>query len=320
MTKKRIPIISLWIVTLIITPLIGKIGIDPFHLSPFGSRILLELRIPRTLMAILAGGNLALSGFLLQRILINPLATPYTLGISSGASLGFLAASLSGLSFIAGNFFALIGSLAGVVIAYILSLRHRTSDPNMLILAGIVVNVIFSSVILFLYYISPRGVVIEVLHWTMGNIYPVGYETIATISLVTLVVVALLFFLRREIDISSLGREEAITLGVNYDLIFVTTILAATLLTSLIVSVTGPIGFIGLIAPHIVRGLGIGKAGESMLFNFMTGGILLAWSDCLSRIVLPSSEVPVGIITAFAGGIFLLVILKRTSRSAGWSL
>ncbi len=312
--RKKIAVITVaWLATIIIAPFIGKISIDPFHLDLFHRKILLTLRVPRTLVGMVAGGNLAIAGFLLQTILVNPLATPYTLGISSGASLGFIITLLLGGSFAMGSFTAFVGGMTGVIIAYLLALQKKIMDRNTLIIAGITVSVIFSSVILFLYYISPGGKVIEIIHWLMGNIYPESYDLLSVIYAISILIIAGLILISREINILSLGREEAITLGVNFGLFLAATVAGATLLTSIIVSITGPIGFAGLIVPHILRGWGIRKSEFAIPLNFMGGGILIVWSDTLSRVILSSGEIPVGILTAFLGGIFLLWILKKAS-------
>ena len=311
--KKKIFILLLWLISILITPFIGKISINIFNLSPLEKKILLNLRIPRMILSIIGGGNLAVSGYLLQTIFNNPLATPYTLGISAGASLGFLITAVWGISSTSGHLAAFAGGIASVTIAYFIS-RPLLSRES-LILAGIVINVIFSSIILLIYYIAPRGVIIEILHWIMGNITVQPITSLIYISIVSMVIIIILWLFGREIDILSLGREETISLGINYDLIFSSVVVTATLLTSTIVAITGPIGFVGLIVPHLLRNGGFRRAREAIIFNYFAGGIILSLSDALSRVILLSSELPVGIITAIMGGIFLLWIIKKASHN-----
>ena len=309
--KKVMWFFFFWIISLIVFPSFGQHFINPFNTNGLMFKIWLETRIPRTLMGLLAGGNLAVSGYILQNILLNPLATPYTLGISTGASVGVLISMvfIPGLFF--GEIFAFSGALLGVLLAIFISKKSGEITVINLILAGIVINVLFSSLILLFYFFAPPNLSIQILHWLIGSLDTIGLvkPILFIIFSIFLLLVALLY--NRELDILILGESQAKSLGVDYGKMFIIFILIATILTAAVVSEAGPISFVGLIIPHILRIMKINKASVAIPLNFLAGGIFLAFTDTIARLIVPEANLPVGIVTAFFGGIFFLYILKK---------
>jgi iron complex transport system permease protein len=288
-------------------------GRTPFE-DTVDAQIFFLARLPRALAAALVGGTLAAAGVVFQGLLRNPLATPYTLGVSAGASLGAMLASTFGASLpifgIAGA--SLAGAFAAVVVVYALaSARHRGLSTTVLLLAGVTLNAFFSALILFVQYLSDFAETYRALRWLMGDLDVAGYAPLLTA--LPLVVLALLAFawLARPLNLLSLGPEAAGTRGLNVTAAQRLAFFSGSLATGAAVSVGGPIGFVGIIVPHFVRLL-VGADHRLVLpGSIFIGGAFLVCCDALARTVLAPLELPVGIITALIGGPFFLWLLLR---------
>ncbi len=289
--------------------------------------IIFHLRLPRLIMAFLAGASLAIVGAVFQALLRNPLATPYTLGVSTGGSFGaYLALSLPAL-FPAINFqwggidpvpvFAFAGALLAVGIIYMLSRSGGRISPLELLLAGVVMGAIFSSLILVVRYFSRPEELINMDRWIMGMIDITGYDAkIGTALIVLLPSLAILLAQARGLDQISFGENLAAGRGVNVPKLQKTCFLIGSLATASVVGVVGPIGFVGLIVPHTVRWL-VGPDHRLLLpCSVLIGGGFLIVCDTVARTVIAPTQLPVGIITALLGGPFFLFILVR-SRCSG---
>jgi iron complex transport system permease protein len=249
-----------------------------------------------------------------QGLLRNPLATPYTLGVSAGASLGAMVAITLGAALPVGGvaMASLAGAFLAVIVVYALArARQRGLSTTVLLLAGVTLNAFFSALILFVQYLSDFAETYRALRWLMGDLDVAGYAPI--LAAVPLLVVAFAAFawLARPLNLLSLGGDAAATRGVDVVRTQRVAFFSASLATGAAVSVGGPIGFVGIIVPHLVR-LFVGADHRLVLpASVFFGGAFLAACDALARTVLAPLELPVGIITAVIGGPFFLWLLLR---------
>jgi len=283
--------------------------------------ILWKIRIPRVLMAFLAGAGLATAGLAFQAMFRNPLATPFTLGVSSGASLGAAASIHLGLSFSLLGFSgtslsAFGGALVAMMVVYGLSRSCRGSSTVTMLLAGVAVSFFFSSLILFLQYLSDFTRTFRMLRWVMGGLDSVvGSTDVLGVLPFVISGCLIVLYLTHELNLITTGDELAAARGVEVNQTKVILFFVSSLMVGAVVAVCGPIGFVGLMAPHICRLL-IGAdhrwlTPATMLF----GGAFLVFCDTLARVVIAPTELPVGILTALLGGpFFLWLLLSRAGR------
>jgi iron complex transport system permease protein len=307
---------------LFILPLIGSAHISyarAFAGQSPDAEILFYARLPRVLMALLAGGALALTGTLFQALLRDALAEPYTLGVSSGASLGAVIAISAGLRQIAGLpgiwVAALLG--AGVVLMLVLSIASegRQMSSFTLLLAGVTVNSICLACILFLQYAADFSQSFAIVHWLLGGIDAVEYSTVGWLAAAVIPFAGYLFWRSRDWNLMAVGEEWAAARGVAVPRLMLIGYLTASFITGSVTALTGPIGFVGLIVPHALR-LRLGADHRVLVpCAFFTGAAFLAICDTLARTILAPTEVPVGVITAMAGGPFFIWILRSKRRS-----
>ena len=280
------------------------------------SLILWRERAPKTLLAMIAGSGLALAGMALQALFRNPLASPFTLGTASGAAFGatlwqFFApagALLPFCGFSPVTWSALAGAALATGAIFALG-RSRDISSEQMLLAGIAVSFFFSSLILALQYVSDVGRSFRMIRWTMGGIESLEPAQLIPVALTVALGAGLLFFFSRELDILLTGEERALSLGVEVGRMRVFLFLLASALVGVIVSVCGPIGFVGLMVPHLCR-LMIGSEHRTLVpATALFGAIFLGVCFTLSRSILPTDALPVGIITALLGGPFFLWLL-----------
>jgi iron complex transport system permease protein len=281
------------------------------------SRIYWQLRFPRTLLAIIAGGGLALSGAVFQAIFRNPLATPYTLGVASGASFGAtLHITLFGYSsvFILGlntiSWAAFGGAVISMLIVYSLA-QLRNAPPEQMLLAGVVANFFFSSLIVFMQYIADSSGVLRIVRWTMGGLDFPGYEELIQLTPFVLIISALTYVFARELNVLATGVERAYSIGISVERCHRFLFFATSLLVAAIVSICGPIGFVGLMVPHICRLLTGPDHSVLLIASFIVGGLFLAICDTAARTLFSVGELPVGILTGMLGAPFFLWLLFK---------
>ncbi|MBM3725418.1 MAG: iron ABC transporter permease [Acidobacteria bacterium] len=283
-------------------------GISPHH------EIFFQARLPRVLLALLTGGALAASGVLFQSLLRDALATPYTLGISSGASLGAVTAICFGW---AGGVWLASFLGAVIVLVAVLALAHegRRMSPFTLLLGGVTINSICLAAILFLQNITTFGRSLAIVRWLMGSIDQVEYSVLAALAAAILPVTAYTFLRARDWNLLAAGEEWAASRGVPVRRAMLTGYLAGSFLTGLVTAFAGPIGFVGLIVPHALR-LALGADHRVLLpCSFLLGAAFLALCDAVSRTLLAPGEIPVGVITALIGGPVFICMLRRRARS-----
>jgi iron complex transport system permease protein len=316
---------ALAVAAIVVAPLVGSTHIslrrafDPA--IPFAdnvdAQIFFVARLPRTLAGALVGAMLASAGVVFQGLLRNPLATPFTLGVSAGAALGAMIAITFNWSFAwagipAAPAASFVGSLIAVGIVYALSrARHSGMSTNVLLLAGVTMNAFFSALILFVQYFADYAETYRILRWLMGDLDISSYEPLVTALPLVLVSFAVFAWLARPLNLLSLGPESAGTHGLDATRAQRAAFVSASLATGAAVSVGGPVGFIGIIVPHLVRLL-VGSDHRIVLpASALFGAAFLIACDVVSRTVMAPVELPVGVITAIIGGPFFLWLLVR---------
>lgn len=274
--------------------------------------VVTEVRLPRILTAAIVGAGLAISGVVFQGILLNPLADPYTLGVSAGAAFGASIALLFGLNFLGAYsvpLFAFIGAISTLFFVIYLSSSRAGMSSNNLILSGIIVAAILSAGISFLKYLADEQVSI-IIFWLMGSFGSSTWtEVVLSLLFVSIALVVFIIF-ARDLNLMSLGERSASSLGVETKKVMLTLLVTASLVAAVCVSVSGIIGFVGLLIPHMMRTL-TGPDNQKLIpVSLLAGAILLLGADTVTRAILPS-EVPIGVLTALIGGPFFCYIFRK---------
>jgi iron complex transport system permease protein len=313
------------VASVVVSPLAGPTSIDvrrAFDRSvPFAdnvdAQILFVARLPRTLAGAFVGATLAAAGVVFQGLLRNPLATPFTLGVSSGAALGAMLAitfnwsfSVVGLPAVPAASFA--GSIVAVAIVYMLARgRHAGLSTNVLLLAGVTMNAFFSALILFVQYFADFAETYRTLRWLMGDLDISSYNPLVTALPLMVVSFGIFTWLARPLNLLSMGPESAENRGIDVSRAQRAAFLSGSLATGAAVSISGPIGFVGIIIPHLVR-LIVGSDHRIVLpASALFGAAFLVACDVLARTAMSPIELPVGVITALIGGPFFLWLLLR---------
>jgi iron complex transport system permease protein len=281
--------------------------------------ILLQVRLPRVLLAFMVGGCLAAVGVGLQALLRNPLADPYVLGISSGAALGSAIALLLGigttvLAVSALPLCAFAGALISILLVYRIAVSYGHLPVHTLLLAGVILNAIFSAMIMFITSIIDPNRAFAIMSWLMGTLMAPDYPALAALAVYLLVGGLILFRQGGALNLMTLGEEPARALGVEVERVKKIVFVCAALLTGAVVSVSGLIGFVGMVVPHAMRLLTGADHRLLLPASALVGGMFLTAADALARTVLAPAEIPVGVVTALVGGpffIYLLMVKKR---------
>lgn len=300
---------------LCITPFLGSSIILPEDVinstAPY-AKIFWKFRIPRTVAAFLVGSGLALCGLVFQTMFQNPLTTPYTLGVSSGAAFGasiyfYLGSNILGFyGFIVS---ALLGSFLSIALVFIVTFAKGGFSPAVMLLAGVIISFFFSSLIMFVQYLGSGQDASLILRWLMGSLSVIAPGHLMWLAAVNIFFASIVFLCTQELDLIAAGDEFAKSKGVNVSGIRLILFTAASVETGVIVSITGPIGFVGMIIPQICR-LQFGLAHKNLvLSSLILGGSFLAVCDLAARTILAPAELPVGIITAMLGSPFFLWML-----------
>ncbi len=274
--------------------------------------IVMEVRLPRILTAAAVGGGLALCGVVFQGILLNPLADPYTLGVSAGAAFGAALALLLNLT-VAGIYSvpvcAFIGATATLMLVVYLSSSAGGANANNLILSGIIVAAILSAGISFLKFVADEQVSV-IIFWLMGSFASKTWIDVGLSSTFLLVGLMVFVFYARDLNLLCLGRRAATSLGVDARRVPWILLVTASLVAAACVSVSGIIGFVGLLVPHMMRAL-VGPDNRRLLpLSLFSGAILLLCADTVTRAVLPH-EIPIGVLTALIGGPFFCYLFRK---------
>jgi len=277
--------------------------------------IINQIRFPRVILAIVAGAGLACSGCVFQGVLRNPLADPFTLGISGGAafgaSIGF-AFGITKLSWIFLPLLGFFGAILSVCLVYILNMK-KEFDSNSMILSGIVASYIFSSAVMLVFSISSSDQLYSAFMWLMGNLAFFDERLLPMVIILVMLGIIILCCLGNVINIISLGNEKSNSLGINTSRTVKYIFLLSSLITACIVSCCGVIGFVGLMIPHITRKF-VGTNNKILMpFSAVVGSIFLLVCDTVSRTVIAPVEIPIGVITSIVGGLFFVFLLLKKS-------
>ena len=290
-------------------------------------RIFFALRLPRALLALIVGAALGASGCVLQALLRNPLADPFVLGVSGGAALGATLALALGLGTVGGvlagfsapSFFAFLGSLGATALVFAAGKVRGRTTPYAALLTGVIFNAFAAAAITCIKTLTAPDRVGEILYWLAGTLGYERYGTLAAAAVLQVVAVGVMWVNAGRLNLLTLGDEDASTLGVPVERTRALLLLAASLSVAGAVALSGLVGFVGLIVPHVLRLL-LGPDTRLLLpASAVGGGAFLALSDTLARLLFPAfnAELPVGVVTALLGGPFFLVMLHRRETAGG---
>ncbi len=277
--------------------------------NPQLSQIILKIRLPRIIYAVLIGGGLSIAGAVFQAILMNPLAEPYILGISSGGTFGAVLSMVLGLTFVGTQLLAFGGAFLVMLLVFFLGKRYGDLEPNTLLLSGVMVGAFFSASILLL-IIFLNDSLRTAIYWMIGSLTFVKSDNLIFISIITILVSLYLVFNSHKFNILALGNETAKTLGVNSTFLKNSTYFAASLLVGALVSVSGIIGFVGLLVPHVCRLIWGVDNRIIVPTSFFVGAIYLTIADTIARTIISPAELPVGAITAIIGAPVFIYLLR----------
>jgi len=307
---------------LCIAPFIGTVPLEPSQLFAADSlthRVFFDLRLPRIGLAFFAGATLALSGLLFQNIFRNVLMTPYTLGVSGGAVLGAGIAIKLGLGTLffgiaAVSFFGFLGAVLTIVLLVWLARYLRHGAQVSLLLLGIALSFFYTSALMLLYFVSDFVETTTIMRFTMGSLATIGYRWLLPVAVTALLLLGYVWLKRYELQLLGVSDINAQLKGVDTKRLSIRLLLAASLAVGTLVSVTGPIGFVGLIVPHVVRLLYRQSVERLIVPTFVLGGLLLVAADMLGRLIGGGSEIPISIITALVGGPFFIYLILKSGK------
>jgi iron complex transport system permease protein len=317
--KRRVFFCALaFIVSAIVLPWVGPHGLSfrrvLAHQSP-DAYIFIQLRVTRTVLALFAGGALSLGGTLFQAILRDALATPYTLGVSTGASLGAVTILCLGWQTVWGVPATWAGALAGAFFVLVLVMsaaaRRRRISAFGLLLTGIAINSVCSSLILLLYSLAGVSRSFSISRWLIGSIDATSYPSLFVFVLVVSITTYFVIAQASAWNLLSVDEQWAASRGVSVNSLLVKGYISGSVLTAATIALTGPIGFVGLIVPHMVRSRITSDHRILMPCAFLLGGVLLAACDAAGRLILAPAEVPAGVTLALLGGPYLIWLVRE---------
>lgn len=296
-----------------------KYGMDGVTCDDSIRFIIFEVRLPRIILAVLTGSLLSMAGAVYQAIFQNPMADPYVIGISSGAAFGATIAiiflppmMLLGNSIV--SLAAFVCAILTSILVYFISKTKRGVDTFSLLLTGVVISTVLSSFI-SLIMLAHQDEAMKIMTWTMGSFNAKSWNHVITILIPTVIGIFFTIYHGKDLNVLVMGEEEAMTMGLDTKRLKRNMLLICALLTSIAVSVSGIIGFVGLIVPHFIR-LIFGSEHKFLLkASFVFGAIFMLLSDTIARSLIDGFEVPVGIITSLIGGPLFLILLVRYRRN-----
>jgi iron complex transport system permease protein len=318
MIPRSRPPALLWVVLGLMIPVscLLSLLVGPMQHPP--GWVLLDLRLPRLVLALLTGAGLSVSGCVLQSILRNDLATPYTLGISAGAGL------VAGSVIVSGTMMSVMGlvtagtggALLAVAFVYALARRGGIGDyGSRLILAGVTMNLVGASILLLFEYFSDASRILEIVRWMMGDLAVIGWEKPLFLLPLVLAGMVIVFLRTGTMNQLSQGDDIAFARGVRVSRERNVLLMAAAILAGSTVGAAGPIGFVGLMVPHIMRRFAGSDYRYLVPASAMGGMVLVTIADSMSRMVISPSELPIGIVMSLTGGPFFLFLLLRSGRA-----
>jgi len=308
--KKLILICSLLLV--FVSPFIGEVDIDLHKLTDASSidyRVLVNLRIPHIILAFLAGGILSLSGVVFQVIFRNPISTPYTLGVASGATLFSAIAIILGFGAYS-SLFAFVGAMSTVLILFAVAMYIKEYSPNSLLLIGIALSFFYSATLMVMFYISTLQESYEILRFTMGSLDTLGYKHISILFVSIVLFAIVLYRYKQEFRLLLTSYEFAHLQGIKVKQVSYILLFGVSIVIGVCVSITGPIGFVGLVIPHIIKAIYKQSTDKLLVEMFFYGGVFLVLCDLIAR-NMTQTQIPIGIVTSFIGAPFFIYLLVR---------
>jgi len=277
--------------------------------------IIWQIRFPRVLLAALVGATLSLGGLVFQALLRNPLAEPYILGVSGGSAIGAIIGILIGLSRFPGvSLTAFAGSMATLLLVLVMSTGKTILKKDSLLLSGVMINAFCSAIIMFLISMTQDAKLHNILFWLMGDLSMADIEQVGILAAMLFPCFILLFWLSHSMNLLLMGKEMAQSMGVNIKVVTVTLLVTTSFMVSATVSNCGPLGFVGLVIPHLLR-LILGPDHRILVPACILGGsAYMVICDLLARILPEHGEMPAGVITALIGAPLFICLLKRTKR------
>lgn len=310
--------------------LLGPVPIGPrailralwVHGDDIESVVILRLRLPRVLLAALSGGGLAIAGAAFQAITRNPLADPAVLGVAGGAAFAVVGAEIAGLGrtpfgYIGLSVFAFLGAILAAGIVFLVARVNGDLPVQSLILAGVIVGLFFSASIALLISFVDFTRLGAITYWLMGNLATVGARPLGILAVGLGLGEGVLLLQARSLNLLAVGEESALHGGVNAERVKRVVFIMASLITGLVVAFAGPIGFVGLIVPHVVRMLFGPDHRIVFPASILCGGAFLVLADGLARTAIQPAELQIGVITAFCGAPFFVALLRRRSGGPG---
>jgi len=279
-------------------------------LSPINQQIILDIRLPRTITALVCGAALALAGVLLQALLNNPLAEPYILGVSGGGSVAALLSivlGLTGATIIIGSF---AGAFLSLILVYFISNKKQSGFAFRLILSGIILSAAWGAIINFILIYSPSSKLPSMLFWLMGDLSSFNIPWTTILILCCSLIISL--GLSKDINLLLLGENSAQSLGLSIRKIQWFLLITSSLLVASVVSIAGNIGFVGLVIPHLIRLLGVHNHQSLIPLAAIFGAIMLITADWIARIIIAPSILPVGIVTTIIGAPIFIFLLRKS--------
>ncbi len=308
-----------WVFRILVNNLTGREIFTP-EWPAYAEGIVWGMRLPKVLVASCVGAGLTLVGIMMQAMTKNSMADPYLLGISSGASAGATAAILVGslplIGAVTVQTGAFLGAIAASVLVFILAGASGRVSSTKLVLSGVAISAMFSALSNLLIFMQNNDKKLSsVLFWMSGSFASATWGEVLPVLVALVVCVIAMLATHRALDALLLGEEIAITVGVDVPKLKLLLIVLSALVTGVMVSVSGTIGFVGLVIPHISRSI-IGTAHRRMVpFSALLGAILMIWADAIARVVVAPSELPIGVVTAFIGAPFFLLLLRKSRYS-----
>ena len=311
----------LGLIIIFISPFLGETQInikDIFEFSNSSNMVFWDLRVARVILAFFVGGILALSGLIFQIIFKNELITPYTLGIASGTTL-FTAIGIILLPTMYIFISSILGSLFTILVLYIISkIINKTSigsSTNSILLIGIALSYFYASALMLVFYMSSLQENYSIVRFTLGSLDTVGFSNSFVIFFVSIVFYVIIYLYKNKIKLLLISNDMAFLKGLNVDKTNLTLLVVVSLCVGITISFTGPIGFIGLVIPHIVKII-YKKSAEKLFFpTFFFGGVFLVFSDLISRNLNTDSTLPIGVVTAFIGAPFFIYLLIKRNKT-----
>ena len=314
----RYLLVFLSITIILISPFNGQIDISLANIldvSKMDYQIFWDIRFPRVVLAFCVGAILALSGLVFQTIFRNPMSTPFTLGVASGATLFTAIAIVFGfLTFI--SFFAFLGAVLTIVLLFLIASRFHGTQTSSLLLVGIALSFFYSASLMVLFFISDLQESYEIVRFTMGSLDIVGFDSIYIVIAASIFILAIVKKHQYHIKLLLTSYDFATLKGIDVKKTNYILLLSVSIVVGICVSITGPIGFVGLIIPHIIKTIAKTSSDKLIVPIFFYGGVFLVLCDLIARNTGAVSDIPIGVVTSFLGAPFFIYLLLKRGKSS----